>query len=46
VKGAVKIRDLLEKNMTPAQLAEAQRLAREWTAKGGQAEGVFSPMSD
>jgi len=34
VKEAVKGRDLLEKNMTPAQLAEAQRLAREWRAKG------------
>ncbi len=33
VKEAVKVRDLLEKNMTPAQLAEAQRLAREWTPK-------------
>jgi len=26
--------ETLEKNMTPAQLAEAQRLAREWKAKG------------
>ena len=34
VKGAVKARDLLEEMMTPAQLAEAQRLAREWKAKG------------
>ncbi len=34
VKEAVKGRDLLEKLMTPAQLAEAQRLAREWKAKG------------
>ena len=34
VKEAVNGRDLLEKNMTPAQLAEAQRLAREWKAKG------------
>ena len=34
VKEAVNGRDLLEKNMTPAQLAEAQRLAREWTPKG------------
>jgi len=31
---AVKWRDLFEKSMTPAQLAEAQRLAREWTPKG------------
>ena len=31
---AVKWRDLFEKSMTPAQLAEAQRLAREWKAKG------------
>ncbi len=34
VKGAVKARDRLEKLMTPAQLAEAQRLVREWTPKG------------
>ncbi len=34
VKEAVKLRDLLEKNMTPAQIGRAQRLAREWTAKG------------
>ncbi len=27
-------RDFLEKLMTPAQFAEAQRLAREWKAKG------------
>ncbi len=27
---AVKWRDLFEKSMTPAQLAEAHRLAREW----------------
>ena len=34
VQEAVKGRDLLEILMTPAQLAEAQRLAREWKAKG------------
>ncbi len=34
VKEAVKMRDTIEKNMTPAQLAEAQRLVREWKAKG------------
>ncbi len=28
------IRDILESVMTPAQLAEAQRLAREWKPKG------------
>jgi len=33
VKGAVKARDLLEEMMTPAQIAEAQRLVREWKAK-------------
>jgi len=27
-------RDLLAKQMTPAQIAEAQRLAREWKPKG------------
>ncbi len=31
---AFKSRDLLEILMTPAQLAEAQRLAREWRPKG------------
>ncbi len=31
---AVKWRDLFEKSMTPSQLAEAQRLAREWKATG------------
>ncbi len=34
VKKAVKGRDLLEILMTPNQIAEAQRLAREWTPKG------------
>jgi len=32
-KRAPKRRDRLAKKMTPAQLAEAQRLAREWKAK-------------
>ncbi len=31
---AAELRDLLEENMTPEQLAEAQRLAREWTPEG------------
>jgi len=31
---AEKFKDHLEKSMTLAQLAEAQRLAREWTPKG------------
>ncbi len=31
---AEKFKDHLEKSMTPNQLAEAQRLAREWKAKG------------
>ncbi len=30
---ARKLRDKLAKKMTPAQIAEAQRLAREWTPK-------------
>jgi hypothetical protein len=30
VRGAVKWRDLIATSMTPAQIAEAQRLAREW----------------
>ena len=34
MKEAVKGRDFLEKNMTTAQLAAAQRLAREWKPKG------------
>jgi len=34
VKEAVKGRDLVEKSMTLDQLAEAPRLAREWTPKG------------
>ncbi len=34
IEFAVKWRDLFEESMTPAQLAEAQRLAREWTPKG------------
>ncbi len=34
VKEAVNNRDILEKHMTPDQLAEAQKLAREWKAKG------------
>jgi len=34
IKRAVTARDLLEILMTPAQIAEAQRLAREWALKG------------
>jgi TPR repeat protein len=33
-KNAAKFRDALTSNMTPAQIAEAQRLARDW--KPGQ----------
>ena len=29
-----KYRDLLVKKMTPVQIAEAQKLAREWKPKG------------
>ncbi len=29
----VKNRDIVEKHMTPAQVAEAQKLAREWRPK-------------
>jgi TPR repeat protein len=32
-KGAVKERDMLAARMTPAQIAEAQKLAREWKPK-------------
>jgi TPR repeat protein len=31
---AAEARDALTKEMTPAQIAEAQRLAREWKPKG------------
>ena len=34
VNESVKMRDNLERFMTPQQIAEAQRLAREWKAKG------------
>ena len=34
-EAAIKNRDVLARYMTPAQLAEAQRLAREWTEKHG-----------
>jgi TPR repeat protein len=34
IKRAVTARDLLEILMTPAQIAEAQRLARAWKPKG------------
>ena len=34
--GAVKNRDILSARMTPAQIAEAKRLARAWTAKHGK----------
>jgi len=30
---ATKLRDYLAEQMTPAQIAEAQRLAREWLAQ-------------
>ncbi len=33
-ENAVKIRDVVATSMTPQQLAEAQRLAREWKPKG------------
>jgi TPR repeat protein len=33
-KPAPQIRDLLAKQMTPAQIAEAQKLAQEWKPKG------------
>ncbi len=32
-KEALKLRDLMAEKMTPAQLADAQRLAREWKPK-------------
>jgi len=33
-KDAGEFRDLLAEKMTPAQIAEAQRLAREWKPEG------------
>lgn len=36
-EGAAKPRDALAKRMTPQQIAEAQRLAREWKPQGTQA---------
>ena len=32
-KNAVKARDIVAAQMTPAQIAEAQKLAREWKPK-------------
>ena len=32
----VQIRDVIASDMTPAQIAEAQRLAREWKPKNGK----------
>jgi hypothetical protein len=34
-KDAIKNRDMVAKQMTPAQIVEAQKLAREWFSKGG-----------
>lgn len=34
-ESAVKNRDIIAAKMTPAQIAEAQRLAREWKPKQG-----------
>ena len=31
-----KIRDIIARRMTPSQIDEAQRLAREWLAKRGK----------
>ncbi len=33
IESAIKVQEIMMKEMTPAQLAEAQRLAREWTPK-------------
>ena len=35
-KDAIKARDITAKQMTPAQIAEAQKLAREWKPKTGK----------
>ncbi len=34
IESAIKAQEIMMKEMTPAQLAEAQRLAREWALKG------------
>ena len=39
-KRAAEFRDNFAKRLTPAQLAEAQRLAREWTEEHGQANAA------
>jgi len=41
IEDSAKGLEILEKKMTPAQLAEAQRLAREWKPKGSE-EGFDS----
>jgi hypothetical protein len=38
---SVEARDALAKQMTPAQIAEAQRLAREWTPTGDKSRKTF-----
>jgi len=34
IESAIKVQEIMMKKMTPAQIAQAQRLAREWQAKG------------
>src|SRR5262249_5561149 len=36
---SVEMRDMVAKKMTPAQIAEAQKLAREWKPKPGAVAG-------
>ena len=40
---AAKFQNGLKKSMTPAQLAEAQRLVREWKVKGKEWPGACVP---
>ncbi len=34
IESAIKIQEIMMKEMTPAQIREAERLAREWAPKG------------
>ena len=34
IESAIKVQEIMMKDMTPAQIMEAERLAREWRPKG------------
>jgi len=42
---AIKNRDIIAQRMTPAQIAEAQKLAREWKPKAWAASWKSTPCS-